>query len=134
MDGARMPAWESTSRTTTTTAAGLVVMTANQRYALYLNSGDGSFNYVSQAAGLVRLHSRTLGGRALCGLRQRRMEGSPDCSGHDLDTIELNYPNCASREPILLARTQGKVLSMSRQLGGVFRKPGLRGGWHWGPG
>ena len=97
---------------------------ANQRYALYLNSGDGSFNYVSQAAGLGQI---TL---AHSGWGVRFVDYDNDgwkdlliAQGHDLDTIELNYPNLRYREPILLARNTGKsFVDVSTQLGGVFRQ------------
>jgi enediyne biosynthesis protein E4 len=82
---------------------------ANQRYALYLNSGDGTFNYVSQDAGLgpITLTHSGWGVRFF----DYDNDGWKDllvAQGHDLDTIELNYPNLRYREPILLARNTGK--------------------------
>jgi len=97
---------------------------ANQRYALYLNSGDGTFNYASQAAGLGQITLTHSG----WGVRfvDYDNDGWKDlliAQGHDLDTIELNYPNLRYREPILLARNTGKGFEdVSAHLGGVFRQ------------
>jgi len=44
--------------------------------------------------------------------------------GHDLDTIELNYPNLHYREPMLLARNTGHgFVDVSAESGSVFRLP-----------
>jgi enediyne biosynthesis protein E4 len=97
---------------------------ANQRYALYLNSGDGTFNYASQDAGLGQITLTHSG----WGVRfiDYDNDGWKDlliAQGHDLDTIELNYPNLHYREPILLARNTGKGFEdVSAHLGGVFRQ------------
>jgi len=97
---------------------------ANQRYALYRNSGDGTFNYVSQDAGLgqITLTHSGWGVRFL----DYDNDGWKDlliAQGHDLDTIELNYPNLRYREPILLARNTGKnFVDVSAHMGGVFRQ------------
>lgn len=97
---------------------------ANQRYALYLNSGDGAFNYVSQDTGLGQITLTHSG----WGVRfvDYDNDGWKDlliAQGHDLDTIELNYPNLRYREPILLARNTGKsFVDVSQHLGGVFRQ------------
>jgi enediyne biosynthesis protein E4 len=43
--------------------------------------------------------------------------------GHDLDTIQLNYPNLHYREPMLLARNTGHgFVDVSQQSGKVFRQ------------
>jgi len=67
---------------------------ANQRYALYQNNGDSTFNYSSFNTGVARstmLHS---------GWGVRFLDYDNDgwkdllvAQGHDLDTVELNYPN-----------------------------------------
>jgi enediyne biosynthesis protein E4 len=98
---------------------------ANQRYALYLNNGDGSFNYVSASAGLAQM---TL---AHSGWGVRFLDYDNDgwkdlliAQGHDLDTIELNFPNLRYREPMLLARNTGHgFVDVSAQSGSVFRQP-----------
>jgi hypothetical protein len=44
--------------------------------------------------------------------------------GHDLDTIELNFPNLRYREPMLLARNTGKgFVDVSGESGSVFQRP-----------
>src|SRR5260370_36498826 len=53
--------------------------------------------------------------------------------GHDLDTIELNFPQLHYREPMLLARNTGKgFVDVSAQSGAVFKQPwvarGMAGG------
>jgi hypothetical protein len=98
---------------------------ANQRYALYLNNGDGSFNYVSPNAGLAQM---TL---AHSGWGVRFLDYDNDgwkdlliAQGHDLDTIELNFPNLRYREPMLLARNTGHgFVDVSAQSGSVFSQP-----------
>lgn len=95
---------------------------ANQRYALYLNNGDGSFNYVSPNAGLAQM---TL---AHSGWGVRFLDYDNDgwkdlliAQGHDLDTIELTSPHLRYREPMLLARNTGHgFVDVSAQSGSVF--------------
>jgi len=81
---------------------------ANQRYALYQNNGDGSFTYSSLIAGVGQMTLAHSG----WGVRffDYDNDGWKDiliAQGHDLDTIELNYPNLRYREPMLLARNTG---------------------------
>ena len=98
---------------------------ANQRYALYQNNGDGSFSYASQTSGIGQM---TL---AHSGWGVRFLDYDNDgwkdlliAQGHDLDTIELNYPNLHYREPMLLARNTGRgFVDVSAQSGSVFRQP-----------
>src|SRR5215471_2091435 len=97
---------------------------ANQRYALYQNNGDGSFTYASMTAGISQM---TL---AHSGWGVRFLDYDNDgwkdlliAQGHDLDTIELNYPNLHYREPMLLARnTGGRFADVSQQSGKVFHQ------------
>ncbi len=85
---------------------------ANQRYALYQNNGDGSFNYSSFTTGLApvtMLHSGW-------GVRffDYDNDGWKDlliAQGHDIDTIQLNYPNLRYREPLLLVRNTGHTFA-----------------------
>ena len=63
---------------------------ANQKYALYTNAGDGTFNYSTLMYRLGRDQLAALRvGRALHGLRQRWVEGSVHrpvaCHGYDPD-------------------------------------------------
>jgi hypothetical protein len=98
---------------------------ANQRYALYDNNRDGSFNYASQSVGLGKislLHS---------GWGTRFFDYDNDgwkdlliAQGHDLDTIELSSPNLRYREPLLLAHNnRGKSFTdVSKESGDVFQQ------------
>jgi hypothetical protein len=97
---------------------------ANQMYALYLNNGDGTFNYASYTTNLSRmtlLHSGW-GVRFL----DYDNDGSKDiliAQGHDLDTIEKTNPQLHYREPMLLLRNTGKgFVDVSGDSGSVFRE------------
>jgi hypothetical protein len=98
---------------------------ANQRYALYQNNGDGTFTYATQNVGVgsITLAHSGWGIRFL----DYDNDGWKDlliAQGHDLDTIELNYPNLHYREPMLLARNTGHgFVDVSAQSGSVFRQP-----------
>jgi enediyne biosynthesis protein E4 len=98
---------------------------ANQRYALYQNNGDGSFTYASQTLGIGQMTLSHSG----WGVRfvDYDNDGWKDlfiAQGHDLDTIELNYPNLHYREPMLLAHNTGHgFVDVSAQSGTVFRQP-----------
>ena len=97
---------------------------ANQRYALYQNNGDGSFTYASTASGISKM---TL---AHSGWGVRFLDYDNDgwkdlliAQGHDLDTVELAFPNLRYREPMLLARNTGKgFVDVSAESGGIFQK------------
>lgn len=96
---------------------------ANQKYALYKNNGDGSFTYDSYLSGIAPmtlLHSGW-------GIRflDYDNDGKKDlliAQGHDLDTVELNYPQLHYKEPMLLARNMGngKFVDVSALSGSVF--------------
>ncbi len=98
---------------------------ANQKYALYRNNGDGSFTYdtyVSGLAPMTLLHSGW-------GIRflDYDNDGKKDlliAQGHDLDTVELNYPQLHYKEPMLLARNMGsgKFVDISASSGAVFKE------------
>jgi enediyne biosynthesis protein E4 len=82
---------------------------ANQRYALYRNLRDGTFDYASLSSGLggiSMLHS---------GWSLRFLDYDNDgwkdmliAQGHDLDTIEKSFPQLHYREPMMLVRNAGK--------------------------
>ena len=97
---------------------------ANQKYALYHNSGDSSFtydSYMSGIGGMTLLHSGW-GVRFL----DYDNDGRKDLlvtQGHDLDTIELNFPQLRYREPMLLAHNTGRgFVDVSAQSGDVFHQ------------
>jgi hypothetical protein len=100
---------------------------ANQMYALYRNNGDGSFTYASYESDLGRMT------RSHSGWGIRFMDYDNDgwkdllvAQGHDLDTIELNFPNLRYREPMLLARNTGRgFVDVSAESGSVFHQPWL---------
>ena len=102
----------------------LVTDLANQRYALYQNMGDGTFNYVTPMTGLGAM----TGSHSGWGVRFLDFDndGWKDlliAQGHDLDTIELTSPNLHYREPMLLARNTGHGFAdVSAQSGAVFRQ------------
>ena len=97
---------------------------SNQMYALYKNGGDGSFSYDSFTSGLGRMTLPHSG----WGVRffDFDNDGWKDllvAQGHDLDTVELNYPNLHYRETMLLARNAGKgFVDVSAESGGVFHE------------
>lgn len=82
---------------------------ANQRYALYRNVGDGTFDYASFSSGIgsiTMMHS---------GWSLRFVDYDNDgwkdlliAQGHDLDTIERSFPQLRYREPPMLMRNTGK--------------------------
>jgi hypothetical protein len=98
---------------------------ANQRYALYKNNGDRTFSYASLSSGLAHmtmLHS---------GWGVRFLDYDNDgwkdiliAQGHDLDTVELSYPNLRYREPMLLVQNTGSGFEdVSSISGAVFKEP-----------
>jgi hypothetical protein len=105
----------------------LITDLANQRYALYQNNGDSTFTYASFSAGLARSTMQHSG----WGLRflDYDNDGWKDlliAQGHDLDTIELNYPNLHYREPMLLLRNTGRdFVDVSSASGAIFHESWL---------
>jgi hypothetical protein len=100
---------------------------ANQMYALYKNNGDGSFSYASYDSGLGRIT------RSHSGWGVRFMDYNNDgwkdlliAQGHDLDTVELNYPNLHYREPMLLVQNTGQgFVDVSTDSGSIFHEAWL---------
>ena len=96
---------------------------ANQRYALFQNNGDSSFNYSSFSSGLGRITMLHSGWGAR--FFDYDNDGWKDlivAQGHDLDTVEINYPNLHYKEPMLLARNTGNgFVDVSPDSGEVFR-------------
>jgi hypothetical protein len=95
---------------------------ANQRYALYHNNRDSTFDYASLASGIGNLSQVHSG----WGLRfvDYDNDGWKDlliAQGHDMDNIELVSPQLHYREPVLLARNnQGKFVDVSGVSGDIF--------------
>jgi hypothetical protein len=97
---------------------------ANQKYALYRNTHDGAFAYVTPASGLGQITLVHSG----WGLRflDYDNDGWKDlliAQGHDLDTIEKTNPQLHYREPMLLMRNKlGKTFEdVSARSGSVFQ-------------
>jgi hypothetical protein len=97
---------------------------ANQKYALYHNERDGTFDYASYTSGLAEmtlLHS---------GWSARFFDYDNDgwkdlliAQGHDLDTVEKSYPQLHYREPMMLLRNMGsRFLNVSSISGEVFHQ------------
>jgi len=98
---------------------------ANQRYALYTNAGDGSFDYSTNARGLgsmTLLHS---------GWGVKFLDYDNDgwkdlfvAQSHVMDTIEVNEPHLHYREPPLAAHNENgkKFVDVSAESGEVFRQ------------
>lgn len=95
---------------------------ANQRYAMYQNNRDGTFNYVSGSNGIgnmTALHS---------GWSARFIDYDNDgwkdlliAQGHDLDTIEKTNPQLHYREPMMLVRNAGdRFVDVSSISGDIF--------------
>ena len=100
---------------------------ANQRYALYQNNRDSTFTYDSFTSGIARQTMPHSG----WGVRflDYDNDGWKDllvAQGHDLDTVELSYPNLHYREPMLLLRNTGKdFVDVSAASGAIFSQPWL---------
>ncbi|MGB8535271.1 MAG: CRTAC1 family protein [Acidobacteriaceae bacterium] len=113
---------------------------ANQRYAIYQNSGDGTFTYASYLNGVAAatlLHS----GWGVDFLDYDN-DGWKDliiAQGHDIDNIQLNYPQLRYKEPMLLMHNDGKhLVDVSGASGEVFQQAwvgrGLAAGDIWNDG
>jgi hypothetical protein len=102
----------------------LVTDLANQRYALYKNNGDASFSYSTFSTGLGRITMLHSGWGAR--FFDYDNDGWKDlivAQGHDLDTVEINYPNLRYKEPMLLLRNTGTgFVDVSAQSGAVFQQ------------
>ena len=103
----------------------IVTDLANQKYALYTNAGDGTFNYSTLSTGLGAislLHS---------GWGVRFMDYDNDgwkdlfiTQSHVMDTIQINEPHLHYKEPPLLLRNENgkKFVDVSAQSGEVFQQ------------
>lgn len=98
---------------------------ANQKYALYQNAHDGTFNYASYTtgvAGITLLHS---------GWGARFVDYDNDgwkdlliAQGHDMDNVSLSFPQLHYREPISLLRNIDgkKFVDVAPVSGDVFKE------------
>jgi enediyne biosynthesis protein E4 len=97
---------------------------ASQMYALYRNNGDGTFTYDSYPSGIGRMTMTHSG----WGVRfiDYDNDGWKDLlinQGHDLDTIQLTFPDLRYKEPMLLVRNTGKgFVDVSAEAGSIFQQ------------
>ena len=102
----------------------IVTTLANQRYAVYTNSRDGTFVYASYASGIAGVSFAHSG----WGLRFLDFDndGWKDlfvAQGHVMDTIEINQPALRYKEPPLLARNTGQgFVDVSKGSGSAFEQ------------
>jgi len=97
---------------------------ASQIYALYRNNGDGTFNYESYPSGIGLMTMKHSGwGVRFLDFDNDGWKDLLITQGHDLDTIQLTFPDLRYKEPMLLARNTGKgFVDVSAQAGDVFQK------------
>ena len=97
---------------------------ASQMYALYRNNGDGTFAYESFPSGIGRMTMGHSGwGVRFVDYDNSGRKGLLITQGHDLDTVELNFPSLHYREPMLLARNTGHGFEdVSAEAGAIFKK------------
>jgi enediyne biosynthesis protein E4 len=113
---------------------------ANQKYALYQNNGDGSFTYSSSLSGVsaaTLLHSGW--GLAFLDYDNDGWKDLIVAQGHDMDNIQLTFPQLRYKEPPLLMHNNGKSLvDVSAASGEVFHDAwagrGLAAGDIWNDG
>ena len=103
----------------------LVTDLANQKYALYKNNGDGGFTYTSFMSGVAAatlLHSGW--GAAFFDYDNDGWKDLIVAQGHDIDNVQLNYPQLHYKEPMLLLRNnRGKrFVDVSAASGDVFQQ------------
>jgi hypothetical protein len=98
---------------------------ANQKYALFANAGDGTFNYSTLSTGLGAISLLHSG----WGVRfvDYDNDGWKDlfvAQSHVMDTIQVNEPHLRYLEsPLLLRNEQGtKFVDVSAESGGVFQQ------------
>jgi hypothetical protein len=97
---------------------------ASQIYALYRNNGDGTFNYESYPSGIGLMTMKHSGwGVRFLDFDNDGWKDLLITQGHDLDTIQLTFPDLRYKEPMLLARNTGKgFVDVSSHAGDVFQK------------
>jgi enediyne biosynthesis protein E4 len=97
---------------------------SGQQYALYHNSGDGTFTYESLSSSLGVIS------RPYSGWGVKFMDYDNDgwkdlfvVQGHVLDTVELTFPHLHYLQPPLLLRNTGKqFVDVSTRSGAVFQQ------------
>ena len=105
-----------------------LVMTdlAHEKYALYRNNGDGSFTNATYSSGLAAITSPYSGwGVQFFDADNDGLKDILVAQGHDIDNVELTYPQIHYREPMLLMHNLGKGVfaDISARAGAVFQQP-----------
>jgi enediyne biosynthesis protein E4 len=98
---------------------------ANQKYALYRNSGDGSLDYSTHMSGVGAVTMPHSGwGVKFFDYDNDGLKDFVVAQGHDIDNIELTYPHLRYKEPLLLMRNvgHGKFADVSAVSGEVFKQ------------
>jgi hypothetical protein len=107
---------------------------SNERYALFENNKDGTFNYTTRTSGIGRMTQLYSGwGVKLFDYDNDGWKDLIVAQGHDLDTIEKTNPHLRYRQPMLLARNTGHGCvgsGISASLGGARAGCG-RSGQRW---
>lgn len=98
---------------------------ANQKYALFTNNKDATFEYdteISGVGGITLLHSGW--GTKFLDYDNDGLKDLIVAQGHDMDNVHLTYPDLHYREPLLLLRNigAGKFADVSNESGAVFRE------------
>jgi len=98
---------------------------ANQMYALYHNNGDGTFDYATHMSGvgtITMMHSGW--GIKFFDYDNDGLKDFVVAQGHDIDNIELTYPDLRYKEPLLLMRNMGhgRFADVSGASGEVFKQ------------
>lgn len=101
----------------------IVTNLANQKFALYHNNRDGTFDYASDQTGiggLTLLHSGW--GVHFLDFDNSGRKGLLIARGHDLDTVQKSFPQLRYLEPMFLAHNTGKGFEdVSTNSGAVFQ-------------
>ena len=118
----------------------IVTSLAEQKYALYRNNGDGSFTYSSYLSGVATATLPHSGwGVEFLDYDNDGWKDLIVAQGHDIDNIQLTYPQLRYKEPMLLLHNDGKrFVNVSGASGEVFREAwvarGLAAGDIWNDG
>ncbi|HTV06058.1 MAG TPA: CRTAC1 family protein [Acidobacteriaceae bacterium] len=98
---------------------------ANQKYALFKNEKDGTFDYETDVSGvgtITLLHSGW--GTKFFDYDNDGLKDLIVAQGHDMDNVQLTYPDLHYKEPMLLMRNigGGKFVDVSKKSGAIFHE------------
>jgi len=102
----------------------LITDLADQMYSLYHNDGDGTFRYETHSSGLGRITMAHSGwGFRFVDVDNDGWKDLLIAQGHDLDNIQLTFPNLRYRESMLLLKNTGHgFIDVSKDSGSVFQQ------------